>query len=278
MKPFLIIIYFLLIVIMISLIFFFYKKDKKIKTYKKDFLNVHHITLVNGLNIYLIPNSSQAKIYTEIVIRAGSKQDPKETTGLAHYLEHLLFKGTSELSTIDYQKEKKHLDRIENLYEKLGKVKGKGREKIYSQIDAESVAAANYAIPSEFDQLYQKIGADAINAHTSFDETVYKSRIPANQIEKWAKIESQRFMDPVFRLFQHELETVYEEKNRSIDSAGNLIYSKLFKNSFPNHPYQNTILGKKEHLKNPSIKNIKKYFNHYYNPNNMAIILCGDLK
>lgn len=275
----------ILVVIVGIFVFDFVNKEKKgvkkvkTKTFKNDFLNVHHHVLENGLNVYLIPNDSQAKIYAEIVVAAGSKQDPQESTGLAHYLEHLLFKGTSKLSTIDYQKEKVHLDNIENLYEELAKAKGKEeKEKIYSQISQQSLAAANYAIPSEFDQLYQKIGADAINAHTSFDETVYKVRIPSNQLEKWAKIESQRFMDPVFRLFQHELETVYEEKNRSIDNAGSLLYWKTFAKIFPNHPYENTILGKKEHLKNPSIKNIKKYFDNYYNPNNIAIVMCGDLE
>lgn len=235
-------------------------------------------TLPNGLKVYLSPYHVTPRIFTMIAVKAGSKYDPHNATGLAHYLEHMLFKGTDKFGTKDYSKEKPLLDKIEELFEIYRQTTDSTkRKKIYHQIDSISLIASKYAIANEYDKMLASIGARSTNAFTTNDETVYINDIPSNQIDNWLAIEAERFRNPVFRLFHTELEAVYEEKNRSLDNDEWQMYEAFYKNIFPDHPYgTQTTIGTVEHLKNPSLKEIKKYYDTYYVPNNMAIIMCGD--
>jgi predicted Zn-dependent peptidase len=242
-------------------------------------MQVHTYKLDNGLTVYISPNHEEPRFYAEIITRAGSKHDPNTNTGLAHYLEHLLFKGTSNFGTIDYENEKPLLDRITQLYEDRSKeTNSTRRQEIYSEINKISQEAAALAVPNEMDRVYGDMGAKGVNAHTWHEETVYKIDLPSNRLKHWAKIEAERFANPVFRLFHTELETVYEEKNRSIDNKDRLISREVNALLFKNHPYgQQSTLGSVEHLKNPSILAIKEYFDKYYVPDNMAICISGDV-
>ena len=236
-------------------------------------------TLDNGLTVYLSPNHEEPRFYAEIITRAGSKHDPATNTGLAHYLEHLLFKGTSSFGTVDYEKEKVLLDEITELYEQRSKETNETkRGEIYERINEVSARAATLAIPNEMDRAYSDMGGKGINAHTWHEETVYKVDLPGNRLEHWAKIESERFANPVFRLFHTELETVYEEKNRSIDNKDRLLQREVNNLLFKVHPYgQQPTLGSIEHLKNPSIKAIEEFYAKHYVPQNMAICISGDI-
>ncbi len=244
-----------------------------------DASNVAIYQLDNGLTVYLTENHEKPEFYAELVVRAGYKHDPPETTGLAHYLEHLLFKGTQKMGTIDWEKEKPHIDRIEELYEqRFEETDPEKREAIYAEINKESQMAAQYAIPNEIDRLYQAMGTTYVNAHTWFEETVYKVGLPSNRLKQWAAIESERFQNPVYRLFQPELEIVYEEKNRAMDNKERIINEVLDRAVFKVHPYgQQTGLGSVEHLKKPSLRNIHRFFSKYYIPGNMALMISGDL-
>jgi predicted Zn-dependent peptidase len=244
-----------------------------------DPMDVHIYQLDNGLTIYLTEIHEEPQFHAEIVVRAGNTYDPKETTGLAHYLEHMLFKGTQQVGTLDYQKEKPHLDLITELYEKHFKEKDSEKRKtIYAQINEASQQAAQYAIPNEMDKLYKAMGETWYNAHTWHEETVYNVTLPSNRLTQWATVESDRFHAPVFRLFQPELEIIYEEKNQTLDDKDELVYDALGKLLFKKHPYgQQTTIGEAEHLKNPSLKNMHDFYNTYYVPNNMAICISGDI-
>lgn len=243
-----------------------------------DPLKARIYTLENGLKVYLTSYDDAPRIQTNIAVRAGSKNDPENATGLAHYLEHMLFKGTDVFGSLDFEKEGPLIEEIEALYEQYRTVAmtdTANRERIYRKIDSVSAEAAKYAIANEYDKMALGIGAKGTNAYTSFEKTVYINDIPSNQLENWLKLESERFRYPVFRLFHTELEAVYEEKNR--DSDGSKLFESLFDGLFPNHQYgQQTTIGTVEHLKNPSLKEIRAYFNKYYVPNNMAICLSGD--
>ncbi|MBI3563995.1 MAG: insulinase family protein, partial [Elusimicrobia bacterium] len=132
-------------------------------------------------------------------------------------------------------------------------------------------------MPNELDRFYRAIGADALNAHTSNEETVYEVDIPSNRLEQWAAMESERFAHPVFRLFPGELEAVYEEKNRGMDNAERILHEEVEKELFKRHPYgTQTTLGTIEHLKNPSLATMRAFYDRWYVPNNMAIALAGD--
>lgn len=235
-------------------------------------------TLPNGLKVFMTVNKDKPRIQTYIPVRVGGKNDPAETTGLAHYFEHLMFKGTEQFGTKDYAAEKPLLDQIEALFEVYRKTTDEAeRRKIYHTIDSISYQASLIAIPNEYDKLMASIGANGTNAYTSTDVTCYVEDIPSNQIENWAKIQADRFKHPVLRGFHTELETIYEEKNMSLTQDGRKSYEALLAMAFPSHPYgTQTVLGTQEHLKNPSITNVKNYHSTWYVPNNMAICLSGD--
>jgi len=248
-------------------------------TADNDPLKARIFRLDNGLTVYLTVYKNEPRIQTYIAVKAGSKNDPADATGLAHYLEHMLFKGTDKFGSKDYSKEKPLVDEIIALYEKYRATKDeKKRKMIYRQIDSVSGIAAKYAIANEYDKMMSIIGAKGTNAFTSNEQTVYVNDIPSNEIERWLMIESERYRNPVMRLFHTELEAVYEEKNIGIDDDGNKTWEDLFLNIFPTHQYgTQTTIGTIEHLKNPSIQKVIDYYNTYYVPNNMAICLSGDL-
>jgi predicted Zn-dependent peptidase len=251
----------------------------KYESVKGDPMKTRIYTLDNGLKVYLSVNKDEPRIQTMVAVDAGSRNDPSETTGLAHYLEHLLFKGTTNFGTVNYEAEKPYLDAITGLYEQYrGTKDDEERKAIYHIIDSISQIAATFAIPNEYDKLMASIGAQGTNAFTSFDMTVYIEDIPSNQIENWAKIQSNRFQDMVIRLFHTELEAVYEEYNMGLTDDSELQLDSLLNALLPHHPYgTQTTIGTQEHLKNPSIINIQNFFKTYYVPNNMAIIMSGDL-
>jgi len=248
------------------------------ETVKDDPLKARIYTLENGLKVYMTVYKDAPRIQTMIPIRVGSKNDPAESTGLAHYLEHLLFKGTDQYSTSEFEKEKPLLDEVVGLYEQHRQESDSlTRRAIYQKIDSLSYAASHYAIAAEYDKMLSVIGARGTNAFTGNDLTCYINDIPTNNIRQWLEIEYERFRNPVFRGFHTELEVVYEEKNRSLDSDARKQWEALVAGLWPTHPYgtQSTI-GTVEHLKNPSIQNVYNYYYTYYVPNNMAICLSGD--
>ena len=247
-------------------------------TVPNDPLHTRIYTLDNGLTVYMSPHRDEPRIYTSIAVRAGSKNDPAETTGLAHYLEHMLFKGTDSIGALDYEKEKVELQKIIDLYEEYRSTDDPDkRTDIYRQIDSTSNFAAEFTIPNEYDKLLSSIGARGTNAYTWVEQTVYLNDIPSNQFEKWLAIEAERFRNPVMRLFHTELETVYEEKNMTMDSDSRKIWENLYAGLFRKHTYgTQTTIGKAEHLKNPSIRNVIDYYRTWYVPNNMAICIAGD--
>ena len=250
----------------------------KYETVAGDPMETKMYTLDNGLKVYMTVNKETPRIQTYIAVKVGGKNDPSETTGLAHYFEHLMFKGTEQFGTADYAAEKPLLDQIEALFEVYRVTEDEAeRAELYRQIDSISYLASDIFIPNEYDKLMSVIGAEGTNAYTSTDMTVYVEDIPSNQIENWARIEADRFMHPVIRGFHTELETVYEEKNMSLTNDFRKSLEAMDGILFADHPYgTQTVLGTQEHLKNPSVTNIKNYHKTYYVPNNMAICLSGD--
>ena len=256
------------------------KEESKYKyeTVEGDLTEARIYTLDNGLTVYLSVNNEEPRIQTYIAVRTGSKNDPAETTGLAHYLEHLMFKGTTSFGTTDFEAEKPFLDDIEARYEKYRTLTDPEERRIaYHGIDSVSQLAAQYFIPNEYDKLMSTIGAEGTNAYTSEDVTCYVEDIPSNEIENWAKIQADRFQNMVIRGFHTELEAVYEEYNIGIAQDSRKAWEAMNAMLFPTHPYgTQTTIGTQEHLKNPSITNIKNYIDKWYRPNNVAICMAGD--
>ena len=248
------------------------------ETVKGDPMQTRIYTLPNGLKVYTSVNKEKPRLQTYIAVRTGSRNDPKETTGLAHYLEHLMFKGTTHFGTSNLAAEQPLLASIENRFEQYRHITDPlARKRWYEKIDSLSQLAAKYNIPNEYDKMMASIGSEGSNAYTSNDVTCYVEDIPNNEIDTWAKIQADRFQNMVIRGFHTELEAVYEEYNIGLAKDGNKEWIALGKKLYPTHPYgTQTTIGTQEHLKNPSIVNIKNYFHRYYVPNNVAICLAGD--
>ncbi len=250
------------------------------QTVPGDPLKALQYTLPNGMKLLMSINANEPRIFTNIAVRAGSKQDPADATGLAHYMEHMLFKGSSRLGALEWEQERVYLQQISDHYEQYRQTEDpEKRAQIYREIDRLSFAAAQLAAANEYDKLAGAIGAKATNAYTWVEQTVYVNDIPSNELERWMQLESERFRMLALRLFHTELETVYEEFNISQDQDTRKVNNAIRSALFPQHPYgtQPTI-GLAQHLKNPSLAKIQAFFQTYYVPNNMAIILAGDFQ
>ena len=247
-------------------------------TAQKTPLNIETYTLDNGLKVYLNQDENASNVYGAVWVNAGGKNDPATATGIAHYLEHMLFKGTQELGTQDFEAEKPYLENIAALYEELAlETDASKKVAIQNSINEQELKASELAIPSEFAGLLKSLGATGVNASTSNDYTNYYNYFPANQLPKWLDLYAHRFQNPVFRLFQSELEAVYEEKNRAGDDLQRRVSEKFESYIYGDHPYSTqTVLGSLEHLKNPSLSKMYAFFQEYYVANNMALVLCGN--
>jgi len=259
---------FVVALMLVSSSVFLYAGQKEIKSYKLD----------NGLTVFLNEDHSKPEVFGVVLTKAGGKNDPADATGMAHYMEHMLFKGTTELGTSNWEKEKTHINRIFELYDELASETDEAKKvEIQKQINDESVAAGEYVILNETSKLIKQMGGTNLNAGTGSDLTLFYNSFPSNQLERWMELYSHRFLNPVFRTFQAELEVVYEEKNMYSDMFMQVIIEAFKKNFFKNHPYgQQPLIGTAEHLKKPSLTKMKEFFDTYYVANNMAIVLSGD--
>ena len=244
-----------------------------------DLMKTRIYQLDNGMKVFLSDYKNEPRVHVFLAVKAGGKNDPSDNTGLAHYLEHMMFKGNAEFGTRDFEKEEVMLDSIETMFNHYATLEDTlERKAYYAQIDEYSNKAASHTIPNEYMSFISGIGGEGLNAYTSEDRTVYTVDIPSNELPRFLKMEGRRFRKIVNRLFHTELEAVYEEKNRTLDNDFWKTYEKLYAGLFPDHPYgTQTIIGTVDHLKNPSITEIKKFFDIYYRPNNVALCLSGDI-
>jgi zinc protease len=250
----------------------------ELQSFANDPIAAKQFVLANGLTVLLSENHERPEVFGAVVVRTGAKNDPADNTGMAHYLEHMLFKGTQQLGTSNWAAEAPLQAELVDLYEQHKRAKtDEQRAKIQAEIGEVVKQTYAYAIPNELDRMLVELGSTDVNAFTTEDETVYHNRFPASQIDAWLQIYAHRFVDPVFRLFPTELEAVYEEKNISLDRFEVEIYEQFMKRAFPEHPYgTQSVLGEIEHLKRPSLVAMQEYFDKYYVANNMALVLVGD--
>ena len=239
-------------------------------------LTIH--TLANGLTLYLSCQSHKPRIETRIVIKAGSAQDPEESTGAAHILEHLMFKGSDSIGSLDRAGEKVILDEIRDAFETLRGIDSEDdRIAQFRLIDSLNQKASHLSIPGEYDRILSHLGARGVNAYTSISETVYKCDIPSVELNRWINLELERFSNPVIRAFLTEIEAIFEEYNQDQDDDFSRARDLLLEHLFPGHEYgSHTILGKKEHIKAPSLGMIEDFRKRWYRPEHMALCLAGD--
>ena len=239
-------------------------------------LQVQEMELGNGMKVWLNVDHSQPKVFGAVVVNAGSIDCPD--TGIAHYFEHIMFKGTDELGTVDYAAERVYLDSITMKYDELARTTDETRRKeIQQDINRLNVRASEYAIPNEFSRLTSKYGGSGLNAGTSYDFTYYHNTFSPQFIEQWCELNSHRLIHPVFRLFQGELETVYEEKNMYSDNPAAMMLEQITSKFLAGTPYAYPIVGSTENLKNPRLSEMEAFYKKYYVASNMGLVLAGDI-
>lgn len=241
-----------------------------------DALKVKTFTLDNGLTVWINEDPNQTAVYGAVVVKAGAVDCPG--TGIAHYFEHMMFKGTDKIGTIDYEAEKPYLDSISVMYDKLAETTDEAEKKdIQMEINRLSIKAADYAIPNEYNNLISEMGGSGLNAFTSYDETVYHNMFLPEYFEQWAELNSERIINPVFRLFQSELETVYEEKNMGDDNLVSDFRDRMLQSVYKGTGYSENIVGTTENLKNPRLGQMREFFEKYYVASNMGLVLTGNI-
>jgi predicted Zn-dependent peptidase len=235
--------------------------------------------LPNGLSVFVWEDTTIPDVFGLVAVNAGAKEDPEEYTGLAHYLEHMMFKGTEKIGALDWEKEKPVYEQIIAKYDEYAQTADPlQRETISKEINKLTVEAAKYHLLNDFSNLTQGIGGDNLNAYTNYDYTCYLSSFPPGEIYKWLDLNSERFINPVFRSFQPELETVYEEYNKFQDQQDSRERDFILNTIFPGHPYSRPVIGLPEHLKNPRLSRLNEFYHKWYVPENMALILVGNVK
>ena len=240
-------------------------------------LKVETFYLSNGLKVIMCENHDQPKIYGSVVVHAGAKNEDPAATGVAHYFEHIMFKGTDRIGTTNWKAEKPYLDSISDLYDQMQATKDpERRHQMQLEVNRLNIEASKYAIPNETDAILQQMGCTGLNAGTSYDYTVYYNTLPSNQLENWMEVYAERFRNPVYRLFQGELEAVYEERNIHANEQMYAFSRNIFTEAFGEHPYSRDVIGLDEHLKTPQPSAMKRFYDKYYVASNMTLILVGD--
>jgi predicted Zn-dependent peptidase len=241
--------------------------------------------LPNGLTILICerPEAPVFSFYT--VVDAGSAQDPIRATGLAHMFEHMAFKGTDKIGTTDYAAEKPLLAKVEVAYaayiaerdKEVGRdpAKLKQLEKAWKDATAE---ADKYVKSNEFSKIVEQNGGEDVNASTNYDSTNYEYSLPANRLELWAYLESERFLHPVLREFYKERDVVIEERRMRTDSnpIGRLL-EQFDAAAFEAHPYHRPTVGWMSDLNTFSATEAQKFYDTYYVPSNMVVAVAGDV-
>lgn len=240
--------------------------------------NVQSFQLPNGLSVFIWEDSTKNDVHGAIAVKAGSKNDPEQFTGLAHYLEHLMFKGTERIGALDWETEKALYEQIIAKYDERSGISDPiQKAAIDKEINELTIKTSQISVSGEFSSLVSQMGGSNLNAGTSYDYTVYYNSFPANQMEKFLDLYAERLRAPVFRSFQQELETVYEEYNLYEDMLSEKENKFVLTNLFSEHPYKRPIIGYSEHLKNPQISKLIEFYQTWYVPGNMALILCGNV-
>jgi predicted Zn-dependent peptidase len=238
--------------------------------------------LDNGMKFIILENHDAPVVSFFTYANVGGIDEPDGQTGVAHFLEHLAFKGTREIGTTNYPAEAKLLDRSDQIMAQIQAAKATGDEKTIAQLKTElnqvETEAAQYVKRNEFGQIVETSGGEGLNAQTSADATVYFYSFPSNKLELWMSLESERFLEPVFREFYKEQQVILEERRLRTDNQpiGQMIEAFLDK-AFTVHPYKRPVIGYNADISNLTREDVQKFFDAYYPPNNLTVAIVGDV-
>ncbi len=243
---------------------------------------VTEFRLDNGMK-FIVLERHQAPVVSFVTYAdVGGSDEPDGKTGVAHFLEHLAFKGTTRIGTRDYQAEKPLLDRLDNIFDQIEAAKTTGNQAEVDRLQAElkqvEAEAAKYEKQNELGQIVQQSGGVGLNANTSNDATRYLYSFPANKLELWMSLESERFLDPVFREFYKEKQVVLEERRLRTDNSpiGKMIEA-FSEAAFKVHPYHRPVIGYTKEIQNLSRRDVQQFFDAHYVPSKLTMAVVGDV-
>ncbi len=244
---------------------------------------VQEYHLENGATVLMVERHDSPTVAAYISFRVGAVNEPSHARGVAHLLEHMLFKGTKTLGTKDYQKEKKFLDEINVVGQQIDVLKNrqnpdsKKLEELHRRLKELQKEHRKLVVKNEFSRIYAENGGVGYNAYTGKDSTTYLINLPANKLELWAAIESDRLANAVFREFYTERDVVHEERRRSYESnPDGMMYETLLATAYKVHPYRNPVIGWNSDIENLEPSEVRDFYDKYYKPVNMTITLVGD--
>ncbi|MEO1589921.1 MAG: pitrilysin family protein [Cyanobacteria bacterium J06632_22] len=243
---------------------------------------VTEFTLDNGMKFIVLERHAAPVVSFMLYANVGAASEEDGKTGVAHYLEHLAFKGTTKIGTRDYAAESKLLDELDVLFDQLMTAEQAGDAEqvaaLRSQFEATRVEAASYVEQNKFGQIIEQAGGRGLNATTSADATRYFYSLPSNKLELWMSLESERFLDPVFREFYEEKEVILEERRMRVDNSpiGQMV-EKFLEVSFDEHPYRRPVIGYEADLRQATREDIAEFFDTYYGPDNLVATIVGDV-
>lgn len=245
--------------------------------------NITEFTLKNGIRFIVLENNQAPVISFTTYVDVGGVNEPDGKTGVAHFLEHLAFKGTKEIGTINYEKEAKLLDELDNIFQQIKEARKNNNQTLLAELETkfEELNSEAQALvkQNEFGQIIELQGGVGLNATTSADATVYFYNFPANKLELWMYLESDRFLNPVFREFHEEKQVILEERKLRTDNSpvGKMV-EVFLDTAFTTHPYKRPVIGYQEDIVNLTRKDVQDFFDNYYGGTNITIAIVGDVK
>ena len=243
---------------------------------------ITEFSLDNGMKFIVLENHEAPVVSFTTYADVGGVDEPDGKTGVAHFLEHLAFKGTKEIGTTNYKAEKPLLNRLDRLFEQIKAAKAAGKEKEVARLQEEfakvQARAVKYVNQNELGQIVETAGGKGLNAVTSADYTMYFYSFPANKLELWMSLESERFLEPVFREFYKEKQVILEERRLRTDNSpiGKMV-EEFLDTAFTKHPYKRPVIGYDEDIRNLTRKDVRQFFETYYPPNNLVGVVVGDV-
>jgi predicted Zn-dependent peptidase len=243
---------------------------------------VTEFTLDNGMKFIVLERHQAPVVSFMIYANVGAVNEADGKTGVAHYLEHLAFKGTSQIGTTNYAAEKALFDKMDATFAQLKDAEKAGDEAAVARLQADLEAlqqeAAAYVEQNKYGQIIEQSGGVGLNATTSADATRYFYSLPSNKLELWMSLESERFLDPVFREFFEEKQVILEERRMRVDNSpiGKMV-EEFLQASFDSHPYRRPIIGYQADLFNATRQDIRTFYDTYYGPGNLTAVVVGDV-
>ncbi|MTF38075.1 M16 family metallopeptidase [Cyanobacterium aponinum] len=244
--------------------------------------DITEFTLSNGIHFIVLENHQAPVISFNTYVDVGGANEPEGKTGVAHFLEHLAFKGTKEIGTINYEKEKQILEELDKTFQQIKEAKKENNQEQLTELENKfeqlNNQAHNLVKQNEFGQIIELEGGVGLNAATSADSTVYFYNFPSNKLELWMYLESDRFLNPVFREFYQEKQVILEERKLRTDNSpvGKMVEAFL-DSAFTTHPYKRPVIGYEEDIINLTREDVQNFFDSYYGGNNITIAIVGDV-